>query len=87
MTREHARRTASGYVAFAVLLLVSIAVGLWLYSAIEAQAAGSIGFAVLTGLVVLVLWGGFFMVNPNEARVLQLFGAYVGSAGWIINFQ
>jgi regulator of protease activity HflC (stomatin/prohibitin superfamily) len=27
-----------------------------------------------------VLLGGFFVVNPNEAKVLQLFGKYMGSA-------
>jgi regulator of protease activity HflC (stomatin/prohibitin superfamily) len=27
-----------------------------------------------------VLFGGFFVVNPNEAKVLQLFGKYMGSA-------
>ena len=31
------------------------------------------------GLVALLL-GGLFVVNPNEAKVLQLFGHYVGSA-------
>jgi regulator of protease activity HflC (stomatin/prohibitin superfamily) len=33
----------------------------------------------LLGLVPLAALGGLFMVNPNEARVLQLFGAYVGT--------
>jgi regulator of protease activity HflC (stomatin/prohibitin superfamily) len=31
-------------------------------------------------VVDLVCLGGFFMVNPNEGRVLQLFGAYRGTA-------
>ena len=31
-------------------------------------------------LFVLVLWAGFFLVHPNEAKVLQLFGKYVGTA-------
>jgi len=31
-------------------------------------------------LVLGVLFGGLFVVNPNEAKVLQLFGKYVGSA-------
>jgi regulator of protease activity HflC (stomatin/prohibitin superfamily) len=34
------------------------------------------GFAALIGPLLLV---GLFVVNPNEARVLQLFGRYVGS--------
>ena len=38
-----------------------------------------VGHALLAG-VVGFLFAGFFMVNPNEAKVLQLFGKYVGSA-------
>jgi regulator of protease activity HflC (stomatin/prohibitin superfamily) len=37
--------------------------------------------ACVLGLaLVLFLLGGLFVVNPNEARVLQLFGKYVGTA-------
>ena len=36
--------------------------------------------AVLAALVVLVLWAGLFMIHPNEAKVLQLFGDYKGTA-------
>jgi len=79
MVRENTRRTASGYVAFTVLLLVSVGMGLWLYSAVNAQAIFSIVMAAIATAVVSVLWAGFFMVHPNEARVLQLFGAYVGT--------
>jgi regulator of protease activity HflC (stomatin/prohibitin superfamily) len=35
---------------------------------------------VLSVLTWVILIGGLFTVNPNEARVLQLFGTYVGSA-------
>jgi regulator of protease activity HflC (stomatin/prohibitin superfamily) len=40
---------------------------------------GVIG-AVVLAPVWLVGWKGFFMVAPNEAKVLQLFGDYVGTA-------
>ena len=30
--------------------------------------------------IILILWASFFMVHPNEARVLQIFGAYAGTA-------
>jgi regulator of protease activity HflC (stomatin/prohibitin superfamily) len=36
--------------------------------------------SVLTAIVLLVCVAGFFMVHPNQARVLTLFGTYVGSA-------
>ena len=35
---------------------------------------------VLVDVVLFVCLFGFFMVDPNEARVLQLFGSYVGTA-------
>jgi regulator of protease activity HflC (stomatin/prohibitin superfamily) len=35
--------------------------------------------AFLTAITVLICWFGFFMVDPNEGRVLQLFGKYVGT--------
>ena len=35
--------------------------------------------SAVLALLVLACWFGFFMVNPNEGRVLQLFGKYVGT--------
>ncbi len=45
----------------------------------EPQPAFVIGAVALFGLCTLGL-RGFFVVNPNEAQVLQLFGHYVGTA-------
>ncbi len=48
-----------------------------------AAGSGSVGGAivmVLVNIVVLILWAGFFMVHPNEAKVLQLFGKNAGTA-------
>jgi regulator of protease activity HflC (stomatin/prohibitin superfamily) len=36
--------------------------------------------AVLGGLALLVMLGGFYMVEPNKAAVLNLFGKYVGTS-------
>jgi regulator of protease activity HflC (stomatin/prohibitin superfamily) len=35
--------------------------------------------AVVIGISILFIAGGFFMLQPNEAAVLTLFGAYLGS--------
>jgi len=35
---------------------------------------------VLASVIVLIMWAGLFMIHPNEAKVLQLFGKYVGTA-------
>jgi regulator of protease activity HflC (stomatin/prohibitin superfamily) len=45
--------------------------------------AGNVSGMIVVGLaslVVVICWVGFFMVHPNEAKVLQLFGKYVGTA-------
>ncbi len=47
-----------------------------------AVIAGSTPLAILWILAVifcLVCWGGFTVVNPNEAKVIQLFGVYKGT--------
>ena len=39
--------------------------------------------SIVSGIVLIVVGGcgaGFFIVNPNEAKVLQLFGNYAGTA-------
>jgi len=28
----------------------------------------------------MIMWAGLFMVHPNEAKVLQLFGKYAGTS-------
>lgn len=65
-----------------VLFLILLGHGgtiLWFIRASMAQNVVSIVVAVLLWLVVMTLSVGFFVVNPNEARVLQLFGRYVGT--------
>ncbi len=79
MIRERQRTAASGYVALAILLLATVANVLWLVSTIQAERPLPIVASALALTVLMFLYAGFFMVNPNEARVLQLFGDYVGS--------
>lgn len=35
--------------------------------------------ALLAGIAVFICWFGFYMVEPNQSAVLQLFGRYVGT--------
>ena len=77
MIREHLRSTLNGWLVLP-LLLAAIAADLWLIIAGEPQGAALV--ALISGVVILsVLLGGFFVVYPNEARVLTLFGKYSGS--------
>jgi regulator of protease activity HflC (stomatin/prohibitin superfamily) len=79
MIREKIRSAPSGWVALGILLALLFLTG---YSAIRAFMRLEMWTAlawVVAEAVVLVCLGGLFVVNPNEGRVLQLFGAYVGT--------
>jgi len=79
MIREKVRDLPSGYPVIAVLLAVQLTLGYATFVAIRAQSVWGIIAAFLATTFVLILWAGLFMVNPNEAKVLQLFGKYVGT--------
>jgi regulator of protease activity HflC (stomatin/prohibitin superfamily) len=79
MIRERIRTTVSGWLMLP-LLLVALAASLLLIvlgAGAENAALGVPG--VLGAIVFSLLFGGFFIVNPNEARALVLFGKYAGT--------
>ncbi len=79
MTREFLRKAAPGLpVLFG--LIAALAGGGWLI--VNSIIGQSLGFALVGGaviLVVLLMFAGLFTVEPNEAKVLQLFGTYKGT--------
>jgi len=77
--REIPRKALSGWFMLGLLFLVTVLVFLVLIGAIRDESvARAIGAAV--GLIILVfLWSGFLTVQPNQGRVLQLFGRYIGT--------
>jgi len=79
MIREQVRSVSSGYLMIVVLLSAQLATGYAIFTAIVAQSIPGMVVAVLVSAIVLVCWAGLFMVHPNEAKVLQLFGKYVGT--------
>jgi len=80
MIVEREREVASGLLTLVVLLIVHVAVSILGVGAILDENAVMIVLFSIPWAVICALWAGFFMVNPNEARVLQLFGSYVGTA-------
>jgi regulator of protease activity HflC (stomatin/prohibitin superfamily) len=79
MIKEITRKAASGYLALLILPLATIGV-VWMFvnSVQNMRLLPAFG-CLLTFLVLCVCYKGFFMVHPNQAKVLQLFGTYVGS--------
>lgn len=80
MNREVVRKVMSGYLMGAILIAAVAATIYWLVHSLQTYATGGIISSVLVMLLLIGLCFGFFMVQPNEARVLQLFGAYAGTA-------
>ena len=75
MNQEVDASTGSGYLLLVVLFVAqlgSIAGAIFLAPVLKVAA-------IVVGLIVFVCWWGFYLVNPNQGKVLQLFGRYVGT--------
>lgn len=88
-TKEIPVRTLSGWLML-LLMLVSIAanVALWIWFARDTEARlATVGYpnfwmlggAILHTILNFIWMGGFFTLQPNEARALILFGSYIGT--------
>ena len=77
--QEKTRTVASGYVALVVLPLLTAGIVWMLVRAVLDESVMYIIINIVLLVVMLILFMGFFMVHPNQAKVLQLFGTYVGS--------
>ena len=80
MINERAYSAPSGWVALPVILLGILALDvtvLWL--AVEDTAEARIVMQVPWLLLTIFLLAGLFVVNPNQARVVLLFGRYKGT--------
>ena len=80
MVREIERKVPSGYLMLLVLFVAEAATIYWFVQELMQFSVSGIIAAAIAMTLVFILWFGFFMVHPNEARVMQLFGAYVGTA-------
>ena len=80
MIREKPAFIAPGLITFLALLILQIITIVALVMLIQGRAP-AIAY-LLDGLaiaVVAICFGGFLIVSPNEAQVLQLFGNYAGT--------
>ena len=80
MIRERAYNGLPGLPVLLVILLAEAASIWMLVMNIRTQSVPEIIAAALAIAVLTFLTAGLFMVNPNEGKVLQLFGEYKGTA-------
>lgn len=75
MTQEFKARSGSGYLLLVILLFAQIGS---VAGVVVLPPLLKIVF-VLLAIVVFICWFGFYMVHPNQGKVLQLFGRYAGT--------
>jgi len=82
---EHAGSSFSGYpmlaliLALLVLVIWNVAGSLPMHGADKAAKLVFVGLLILPILVLAFLAAGFFMIQPNQAAVITLFGEYRGT--------
>lgn len=85
-SRERAAWSTSGYLMLAVFLLLLVGFG-WELVAIAQMPAGPtpgalapfVASLVLVPLALVLIAKGFYMIQPNQAAAITLFGAYRGT--------
>ena len=81
MITENKKQAPNGIVVLLTLLVVTAVLVYALVADIRDNLQiGFLGLGIILSLpVVGFLYAGFFTVNPNEGRVLQFFGSYIGT--------
>jgi regulator of protease activity HflC (stomatin/prohibitin superfamily) len=78
-SQEVRARTQSGYLML-LLWLVMLIVGAFAFFAfIGSKGVAALALLIASATIGLLILCGFYMINPNEAAAIQLFGAYKGT--------
>lgn len=78
MISERRGFSFSGYLAAPILLLLLL-LNIWMFNSVSLPFNLADVFKILSLITSIVLFAGFFMVQPNQGKVLTLFGSYVGT--------
>ncbi|HEY9226501.1 MAG TPA: SPFH domain-containing protein [Gemmatimonadaceae bacterium] len=79
MVRERELKAMPGLLVALILFAAAIAAVVGLIRAGNNQQPGLVALLVIVLIVVVYSFAGLFVVNPNEAKVVTLFGRYVGT--------
>lgn len=80
MSRERPAATASGYLAL-IIMLIALAVAIYgiVMLANDRPSALAIGAVILGPIAVLLTMPGLYLLQPNQAAAVLLFGDYKGT--------
>jgi regulator of protease activity HflC (stomatin/prohibitin superfamily) len=79
LSRERPARTSSGYVMLLVLLLTLAAIGAGIVEITQKQFAIGVPLVAVGGFAFLFVSCGFYLLQPNQAAAILLFGEYKGT--------
>lgn len=79
MFTEKKVQAPNGVLFIFVLLALQIGTIAVFVTGIMNHSAFQAIVGIVSAILIFICWFGFFMVNPKEARVLQLFGKYAGT--------
>jgi regulator of protease activity HflC (stomatin/prohibitin superfamily) len=79
MSQEKPKSAIPGGLFLLIDLAALSVLGRFTFEALQHGDASAAVFAGALELALFVCLWGFFVVQPNEARVLQLFGRYIGT--------
>ncbi len=79
MLTEKEIKAPNGIMFIFVVLFAQVAAIAFLISNMIDKNPSLIVIGLLATIAAFICWFGFFMVNPKEARVMQLFGKYAGT--------
>jgi SPFH domain/Band 7 family protein len=79
VTREFQKNATSGTLAVLLLLAATAALAAGFLRAMATGAAERMPLFVLATPLLVLLWKGLFIVQPNQGKALQLFGRYAGT--------
>ncbi|WP_066476449.1 MULTISPECIES: SPFH domain-containing protein [unclassified Sphingomonas] len=78
MTSEREIATRSGYGMLAVALVLSVA-SVGATTMVRAAPAPAVTVMVIAGLLTIFVLAGFYLLQPNQAAAILLFGDYQGT--------
>ena len=78
LSQERPAATSSGYLMLFVML-VAIAVAVFGTTQIDSHAGVGVPFLLLGALAFAFIMPGFYMLQPNQAAAITLFGSYKGT--------
>jgi regulator of protease activity HflC (stomatin/prohibitin superfamily) len=80
MIREKKSGTVSGWLMLPLLIAAIAGSIAWIVSIAQSGTIGPLWIALILLVGFIISLAGLFVVNPNEARAVLLFGSYLGTA-------